>query len=719
MPLTPLLGREREEAELFKQLREPTIRLVTLTGPGGVGKTHLALHLAVTLPETFPDGVAFVGLALVTDRAMVPSAVAAAFSLQAQAGEPILKTLTRALSTRRVLLVLDNCEHVSDVCGAVVRELLESCPNLTILATSRESLHLSGEMTWPVPPLTVPPRVLVASTGGSLTSAILHYDSVRLFCERAMAVEPSFAVTEQNAGAIAAICRRLDGLPLAIELAASHVSTLTSHDLARRLEQRLKLLPIARRDLYRHQQTLEATIAWSYDLLKPQERRLFQWLAVFAGAFTLEAAERVCSEGVGDQNAQRVPATEDLLAGVSSLVQKSLLRRVDSDPEPRFAMLETIRGFAEEKLHESGDAVVVRWRHSTCYLALAETIPPAVWQSSAEEIAWLDRFEDERDNVWTAMDWVASNPDSVAGLRWAAALGWFWWWRAYNRALPPGLADSWLEGSSGPGLARARRGSSERSARLSRARGLFGAAYAAWRRGDYATADGRFEEGCRAWTAGTNDDRAEVSSYSEWGLQVVTHWERHDGAAQKVLEEALARYADQGDRPRTGAMLVQLGWLELFREDWSTAEKRFADAEHCYEELVDAAGLAAARFGRGWVAQEQGDLATARAHYLATLRLLGQDNALPVAPFVLTNWARLADASGDQETAVQLAGAALGPRMQNASRLPSALIYLLGQTVGHARQTLGETRFAAAWETGRSLRLDQASALVRSSEGLG
>ena len=356
---TPLIGREIEVAALRDLLAAPGTRLVTLTGAGGSGKTRLALQVAAEAQDAFPDGVWWAPLAGISDPALVPQAIAAPLGVREAAGEPLLETLAHHLQSRKTLLLLDNLEQVVDAAPLLAR-LLDAAPGVVMFATSREPLRLRAEREFPLEPLPLPAGVRGVSAEAALESA-----AVRLFVERAQAVKPGFALDEANVADVVAICRRLDGLPLAIELAAARVRILSPAALLARLDQRLSILTGGARDLPERQQTLRAAIAWSHDLLTGEERSLFARLAIFAGGCTFEAAEAVCSAAGG--------IAMDLFDGVSSLVQKSLLRQEEGPGgDARFTMLETIREFAQERLRELPEADELRAAHADTFLALAE-----------------------------------------------------------------------------------------------------------------------------------------------------------------------------------------------------------------------------------------------------------------------------------------------------------------------------------------------------------
>ncbi len=408
-PPGPLIGRARELAQLRAYLLEGSTRLLTLTGPGGVGKTRLALQLAADLRDQFVDGVWFIDLAPLNDGRLVAAAIAHALGYEAGAGP--LAVLMRALRDRHALLVLDNFEQVLDAAPAIA-QLLAAAPHLAVIATSRAPLHLTFEQEYAVPPLEVPPE--------QRPLALESYAAVELFMRRARAVQPGFALNDQNEAAVAAICRRLDGLPLALELAAAHVRLLSPPALLRRLERRLDVLTEGPRDLPPRQRTLRAALDWSWDLLSPRERRVLARLGVFAGGATLEALEAVCGES----------ERGDVTAAAAALIEQSLARRFESaDGEPRVTMLETVREYALDQLAASGEETGARDRHAAYFLSLAEAAAPRL--RGPDQVRWLDWLAADHDNLRAACEWLHTAGKVEAELRLVAALHWFWDRRGY------------------------------------------------------------------------------------------------------------------------------------------------------------------------------------------------------------------------------------------------------------------------------------------------
>ncbi|MDQ2690211.1 MAG: adenylate/guanylate cyclase domain-containing protein, partial [Chloroflexota bacterium] len=405
--LTTFLGREHEIAAIAKLLGEN--RLLTLTGPGGTGKTRLSLEVASRTMEQYRDGVFFIELAPISDPELVVPTIAQALNLPESAGRPALDRVSDHIGARRMLLVLDNFEQVVEA-GSEVRRLLDACANLNILVSSRSVLRVSGEQEYPVPPLGVPDPARLPPL-----AALSQYEAVALFIERARAVKPDFAVTNENAPAVAEICVRLDGLPLAIELAAARIRLLTPQAMLKRLEHRLGLLAGGARDLPERQQTLRGAIAWSHDLLDGPERALFACLSVFVGGAGIDEIDQVCSDEIGS----------DALEVLGSLVEKSLVRQFEGvGGEPRFAMLETIREFAMEQALEGGRWEELRARHAGLFAALAERAAGDVM--GPEKRTWLDRLEQDHDNLRSALGALAAAGATEKALRMSASLWRFW-----------------------------------------------------------------------------------------------------------------------------------------------------------------------------------------------------------------------------------------------------------------------------------------------------
>ena len=432
VPPTPLLGRDRETAAVEELVVAQGARLVTLTGPGGVGKSRLMAEAARQLGPGFADGARFLELASVSAADLVAAAIAAGLGLNTSAGQ-MITDLESYLRPRRLLLALDNFEQVMDA-APLLTELLEAAPGLVVLVTSRTVLRLSGEYEFPVPPLPVPP-----AGAGHDPADLQRYASVSLFVERAHSVTPGFELTDANAGAVAEICRRLDGLPLAIELAAARIRLLPPQALASRLDQRFSLLTGGARDLPERQRTLKNTLDWSFDLLSAGEQAQFARLGVFAGPFSLPAAEAVCALDEGQDS-----GPEQMMEALDSLVDSSLVRAETRGDEPRFSLLETIRGYALERLAGGGDWVQAHDRHAAYFQDLAE--PSETELAGRGQLAWVDRLETEHDNIWAAMSWLV-NQGHIDQATQLFLVTWRFWWLRGHLAEFGRLEDEIVTGS--------------------------------------------------------------------------------------------------------------------------------------------------------------------------------------------------------------------------------------------------------------------------------
>jgi predicted ATPase/class 3 adenylate cyclase len=681
--LTSFVGREREVADARRELLRKAVRLLTLSGPAGTGKTRLALQVAEDALAEFANGIFFVALARLDEPNLLASTIGEAIDVREVPGQPLLHTLEDALQAQEVLLLLDNFEHVMAQ-APHVGELLAACPSLKVLVTSREVLHLSSERVLEVPPLAVPDFRRPLSV-----EQLTDYDAVRLFVERAQAAQPSFSLTDDNAPAVAEICGRLDGLPLAIELAAARVKLLPPQALLERLkleyDHRQSILTGIVRDRPVRHQTLHSAIGWSYGLLNPSEQRLFAQLAVFSGGFTLDAAEAACAppppfppdagtrgrgdagtppppsrtallpwpspRGRGDASGApsaeagafsasprpRVPASgvvggEAVLEGVASLMDKSLLRQEDElVREPRFRMLETIREYALEQLRAAGELETMQSRLADVLVALAERAEPEL--TGPEQVTWLDRLEREHDNLRAALQWCAESGALELSLRLGGALWRFWSTRGY---LGEGLR--WLEAAlaqaapSTPVLARA----------------LNGAANLAREQGDYERAR-RLHEQSLAIAREQGDGRGTAEALNNLGL--IALYQGQHGAAQQHCEEGLALFRQIGDQGGVAAALNNLGNLARERGDSDRASALHRESLTLRRGLGDRRGIALSLNNLANVVLNQGDYWRAAALHeesLALRRELGDRAGVATS---LNNLANVARARGDYRAA--------------------------------------------------------------------
>ncbi len=594
-PLTPLIGRAREEEEVARLLGRGDVRLLTLMGPGGVGKTRLAQQVAAVVGDAFADGVVTVGLTDLRDPALMLPTVARALGLREVVGQPVEERLRTALRGGERLLLLDNFEQVV-AAGPALAALLGACPGVTALVTSRAALRVRGEREFAVAPLALP-----APEDGADPAAVARAPAVALFVQRAQAVRPDFALDAGNAADVAALCRRLDGLPLALELAAARLTLFTPRALLTRLERRLPLLTGGAHDLPARQRTLRDTLAWSYDLLAPAERALFRRLAVFVGGCTPEAAVAVCDDGSGGA------AGAGVLAGLASLVEQSLLRRAEGEgagQEARVGMLETIREYATEFLEGSGEAAERRRRHAAHYAALAEAATAGAVEArpaATEWRGWLGRLEREQGNLRAALAWAGAGADADAlGLRLAAALTPYW---ALRGQLTEGQA--WLDA-----LLALDAGASRPAPAAVRARALDGAGRLATLRGDFGRALALGEE-LVALRRDAGEPRALAAALDALGAAARAWGDPARAAALHTESLSLDRAA--GDLEGRIRALAHLGLVAHARGDEAEATARHAEGLALCRAADDPRGVVAALIGFGDMGRQGGDYARAAA----------------------------------------------------------------------------------------------------------
>ena len=688
-PLTTFLGREREIAEVAELLARS--RLLTLTGPGGTGKTRLSLAVASRAMGDHPDGVFFVELAPITEPELVMATIAQQVGLPDRGGRTATERLTEHIGERRMLLVLDNFEQVTEAAVSVA-SLLASTPNLTILASSRSSLRVSGEQEYAVPPLGLPDPSRLPPL-----EQLSQYESVALFIERARAVKPDFDVTNQNAPAVAEICVRLDGLPLAIELAAARIRIFTPQAMLGRLESRLGLAAGGGRDLPARQQTLRGAIAWSHDMLDERDRAMFAGLSVFVGGGSLDAIERVCGDEVGG----------DALDALGSLLEKSLVRQREGvDGEPRFRMLQTIREFAMEQAIESGRWNVLRERHAGLFRELAETSAAQVM--SSDKRPWLDRLEEEHDNLRAAFVWAQESQAAELALCMGSSLWRFWQMRGY---LVEGLervtqALAIPHGAEHP---------------EARADALAAAAGLAYWLADAVRARGFYEEEIEARRV-LGDRRALAEAH--YGISFT--WAIIDlklpdsvANASRHISVALDIFTELGDKAGIGRCewaLANVTWGAGQVED-SLAHARKAYA--VFEEVDD-------RFNRGWASytiaeglltrfdrdRADADLAEATRSLVESLRLFDEAGDVTGYALVLDSLAIAAVRAGDRERAARISGAVSRLERDSGTGLNSWNREILDFDPAELH---ADPALADAWAEGEAFSRDEAVAYAMES----
>jgi predicted ATPase/class 3 adenylate cyclase len=683
LQLTSFVGREEEMAEVEQLLGQT--RLLTLTGPGGSGKSRLAVRVAADLLPRYRDGSCFVDLSPVTDPALVPAAVAKALGVPEAAGRPILEEVKDHLRHRELLQVVDNFEQVAEA-GPVIEELLTAAPKLRTMVTSRVVLSLRGEQEYAVPPLHVPdPERL--PTGLSALSAV---EAVRLFTERALAASPRFALTEQNAPVVAEITARLDGLPLAIELAATRTKVLTPEQILSRLERRLSILTSGSRSLPMRQRTLRAAIAWSYDLLDPVERRLFARLSVFTGGWSFESAEAVCDpDGLG----------LDILDGLTSLVDKSLIRRIEPPGQPsRFSMLETIREFGHEQLEAAGDLELVLRRHAEHFLRLAVEVEPHL--TGEDQGAWLDRCDQEHANLRAALRWAVETGEAGRAQAAAGALWRFWQQRGH-------LAEGrrWLEEVLAMPAGQART--------AARAKALAGAGGIAWW-SDRGASRALYDEALAIERELGDPARLAEALYN----QAFAVAAEHDlESAARLLNESLDLFRQVGDEGGVARALTMLVVPDAMAGAWDRVVARIEEVVAILRRLNDRLTLA---FDLVWLAFAYGRAGRredARSTALEALELFREvDNATGMA-LAFLNLAFLLTWEGRHEDAIRMAGVSESHRDRaGGGPTPGFGGMLEGDPAAAARAHLTEDAAQRAWQEGLTMSIHEAVALARGDQ---
>ncbi|MEA2608596.1 MAG: hypothetical protein QOJ75_839 [Chloroflexota bacterium] len=678
--VTSFIGRAKEVGEIGELAGRS--RLVTLTGPGGTGKTRLSLRVAEELGTRHPDGVFFVELAPIRDPSLLPTTIAQAIGLAEAPGRPVVESLEDHLRDLRILLVLDNFEQVLD--GApLVGRLLQAAPNLTVIATSREGLRLRGEQEYPVPPLALPDPTAMPSLG-----AFAENEAVALFVQRARAVRPDFEVTNENAAAVAAVCVALDGLPLAIELAAARSKLFTPDALLARLEKRLLLLTSTSRDLTDRQRTLRGAIDWSHDLLDGTERTLFRRLSIFVGGCTIESATAIC-DADGDLGV-------DIGDALSSFVDKSLLRVMDAQHgEPRFAMLETIREYGLEKLAASDDAGPIRRRHQDHFAGLALQAEPELIAAHQKE--WLDGLDAEQDNVRSALQSAASDGRIDVALEAAGAIWRFWQQRG---RLAEGRET--LEALLGLSIAKA-----PTAARAKALSALGGVDY--WR-GDMPAAARTYAEALDI-ERHLDDPSALAEALYNAGFVAVLGGERETARANYA--EAISIYERLGDANGLTRVREALVFLMYHQGEYESARTLQEDNLAAFRQVGEPYRIAAALSLLSGITLRAGRLDESRAHLSEAVGILQAASDVHSIFRITVIAAAVAVAQGDLERAARLSGAGDTLRAPLGDIATPLQMLGLEDPVPAARAGLGEATFDAAFAAGRAMSLDETVELVR------
>jgi predicted ATPase/DNA-binding SARP family transcriptional activator len=746
LPLTSFIGRENQIAEIERWLAAH--RLVTLTGAGGCGKSRLALQVATRMLDQYPEGVWLVELAPLTDPALLPQTVATALGVRESPGQPITQTLVEYLRPQELLLLLDNCEHQVSACAHLVEALLRGCPDLRILTTSREALAVGGERAYRVPPLSLPDAQRRLGL-----EELIQSEAVRLFIERATAAQPAFRMTAANAPVVAEVCRRLDGLPLAIELAAARVNVLSVEQFAARMADLLRLLTGGRRTALPHQRTLRATLDWSYALLSDPERALLRRLSVFAGGSTLEAAEavgadddrrpltadrpqRVSAAAHAESRLSAVVRPDDVLDLLTGLVEKSMVVaepaacETGNDTEVRYRLLETVRQYAQERLVEAGETEAARERHLAFFLRLAEKAELGL--QGPKELEWVERLDVDHDNLRAALEWSRPAPRRLAeGLRIAGALRSFWFHRGYWR-------EGWTQIEDLLAREEAKREHDRRPELLAaRAKALIAAGWVGMALAPHETRIERVAEAHALYEQ--LGDRQGLAT-ALWSLGAFQYG-RAPATARAFLNEGLGLFRELGNRWGIAWCLTHLGATYHVESDLPSARRLLAEAIMAAREAGCPSQLSVCLNHLGIVWEKQGDLAAARACFEEALALTQHRGERSASEWSLRNLGRVASAQGDHAAArVYLAEAvthcwrmghrtAIAEILQTmardamaqghaarAARLFGAVDTLreeIGASLspadreeherlaGAARVRLGEEAFAAAWAAGR------------------
>lgn len=710
--LTSFIGREQELKDVKELLKSS--RVLTLTGSGGAGKTRLSLQVGADLIDEFEHGVWFVDLVLLSDAKLIPQAIASGLRVKEEAGCRILDSLAKYVKDKELLIILDSCEHMLQACAEVVKQLTQASVNLKILASSREPMHIAGEQLYRVPSLSAPdPKKKISA------EAVLRFESVRLFIDRATSTQPAFRVTNQNLLAIADICHRIDGIPLAVELAAARIRAMTVEKIAERLTDRFSLLTGGDKTALPRQQTLRAMIDWSYDLLSDPERALLRRLSVFSGSWSLEAAETVCSGGIVD--------TASILDLLTQLVEKSLV--VFNAEGERYSMLETLRQYATGKMKDSGEDAVCRDAHSLYYLGLAEKAAAAI--AKGEQTKWLNLLHADYDNLRTTLDWLLKTGKIEEALRVEISLGGFW-----SVEGPWTEAREWFRKT----LAVQAKISPVIHTKALRLSGLF-----AWYQGDNMTAQKYLQDSLAGYRQ--IGDKAGVATLLN-DLGLVAFSQQDYAVAQKLHEDSLEISRELGEIQQMTSVLLNLGNTANAQKNYEKGQKFYEESLAICREFGKNRGMALALFNMGYTELVQDNKVRARSLYeesLSLFRELGEKRGISV---LLLNLGHIIKKEGDHAEARKLYEEGIsicselgdkkniahalsglsdilcvegcGAQAASVQGAATALFQMMGISMDKSEQAdsdkttaalktmLGDAEYLKAFEAGRTLSLEQA-----------
>ena len=685
VPVSPPFGRQLEKKQVIALLQRPDIRILTMTGPGGVGKTRLAEDVVAALGQTLRDGAVFIDLAVLNDPESVPSAIAQALMVRSMPGESVLARLIGFLRERDVLVFLDSFERVQPA-APVISALVRACPRIKFLVTSRTPLRVSAEQEFPLQPLILP------EPDGNTAQALLNNPAVALFVQRARLVKPSLATGDDEIRWISEICRQLDGLPLAIELAAARLSHLPLPALRDRLENRLEILTGGPSDWPIRQRRMRDTIAWSYDLLTAAERSLFRQLSVLTGGWSLEAAEAICV-------LHNAPG--QVLDGLRSLVDASLILFVDmKEPEPRYRMLDTIQEFGGEQLSTDPEVESVGRRHAEYFLCLAEQAEPALQGTNQDE--WYRRLGREKDNLRTALRWFRQSGDDARTLRLAAAIWRFWQRNGYFREGRRWLDDALATAVDVPAEIRSK--------------ALWGASWLAFHQGDYKRSHA-LSVANLALARASGDLLVLRNALTGLGMALLA--EGHYVEAVSSLEEALKAGMTLGKTWHAATSFLNLGIAVMHIGDFGRATALFNEAAFRYRDQGDEVFGARVQQQLGYIALEQGDVVRARMLFTRSLEVFVAHGEQTGIADALESMAAMCAAAGHARQAVQLVGTAASLHERLGMPPTPYLRSIWHPFVTSATERLSAAECESAREEGRAMSLEQAIAIASDECGVG